>query len=260
MQKIIYLRILLVKFVPILYNIPVTKTKLNTSITIAIPAYNEEENIEWVVVDALKSLPKYFGDFEIVAVDDGSTDKTGIILDSLAANHKTVRVIHQPNGGYSKAMLTGIMASKKDFVAYMPADGQFLVDDMRHCFEKMDKNDLTLGYRGSRPDYTAKRIIFSYGYLLLLLFLFGIRWIDIGWVNIWRTKEVQKLKINAAGGIFILTEIVVRFMRKGLRIDEAPSYYHVRKAGEVKNAKMKVVLNTFLSALKLWWEVVSGKA
>ncbi len=226
--------------------------------TIAIPVYNEEENIEWVVNDTLKTLPKYFSDWEIVAVDDGSKDKTGQILDRLASKNPKVRVIHQPNGGYSKAMLTGIMASSKDFVSYMPADGQFLVEDMRHCFEKLDKNDLILGYRGSRPDYTAKRIIFSYGYLLILLFLFGIRWIDVGWVNIWRTKEVQKLKINAAGGIFILTEIVVRFMRKGLRIDEAPSYYHVRKSGEVKNAKLKVVWDTFLSALKLKLELITG--
>lgn len=235
------------------------KQKKNTSISIIIPAYNEEENIEWIVKDTLKTLPKYFEDFEIVAVDDGSKDKTGQILDKLASQNPKVRVIHQPNGGYSKAMLTGIMAAKKDYVAYMPADGQFLVEDMRHCFEILKENDLILGYRGSRPDYTPKRIVFSYGYLLLLLFLFGIRWIDVGWVNIWRTKEVQKLKLSATGGIFILTEIVVRFMIKGLKIDEAPSYYHIRKSGEVKNAKLKVVFNTFLSALKLKLELMGSR-
>lgn len=233
--------------------------RVKNSITIAVPAYNEEQNIEWVTKDALKYLPKYFRDYEVIIIDDGSTDKTGEIADKLATHNSYIRVIHQQNGGYSRAMLTGIMASKKDFVSYMPADGQFLVDDMRHCFEKLNDNDLVLGYRGSRPDYTVKRIIFSYGYLLLLLFLFGIRWIDVGWVNIWRTKEVQKLKLNAGGGIFILTEIVVRFMRKGLRIDEAPSYYHVRKSGEVKNAKLKVVRDTFLSALKLKLELLGAR-
>lgn len=231
------------------------KQKKNTSISIVIPAYNEEENIEWVVRDTLNSLPKYFKDWEIIAVDDGSRDKTGQILDNLSSQNPKVKVIHQPNGGYSKAMLSGIIAATKDYVAYMPADGQFLVEDMRHCFEIMTENDLVLGYRGSRPDYTTKRIIFSYGYLLILLFLFGIRWIDVGWVNIWNTKEVQKLKLKGTGGIFILTEIVVRFMRKGLKINEAPSYYHVRKSGEVKNAKLKVVFDTFLSALKLKQEL-----
>ncbi len=227
----------------------------HVSITIAIPAYNEEENIGWVVKDALKNLPGYFKNFEVIVVDDGSTDQTGPIVDTLTKRYPHLKVIHQPNGGYSKAMLTGIRASSKDFVAYMPADGQFLVEDMRHCFEIMDKNDLVLGYRGSRPDYTVKRIIFSYGYLLLLLFLFGIRYIDVGWVNIWRTKKVQGIKLTGTGGIFILTEIVVKFLQRGYKIDEAPSYYHVRKTGTVKNAKLKVVFNTFLSALSLWLSI-----
>lgn len=225
------------------------------SITIAIPAYNEEECIEWVVKDTFKSLPKYFKDFEVVVVDDGSRDKTGIILDKLAKANKKLRVIHQKNGGYSKAMWTGIKASKKEFVAYMPADGQFLIEDMRHCFEVMKNNDLVLGYRGGRSDYTPKRIFFSYGFLLILLILFDIKYMDVGWVHIWRTKKVQKLKLMAMGGIFILTEILVRFKKLGYKIIEAPSYYRPRRAGEVKNAKLKVVFATFINALKLWIEI-----
>lgn len=224
--------------------------------TIAIPVYNEEENIEWVIKDTLKTLPKYFKDWEIIAVNDGSNDRTEQILDRLVTQNPRLKVIHQEHGGYSKAMLTGIKSATKDYIAYMPADGQFLVSDMRHCFKIMSKNDLVLGYRGSRPDYTVKRIIFSYGYLLLLLFLFGIRWIDVGWVNIWRRDEVQKLKLKQTGGVFILTEIVIRFIRKGLKIDEAPSYYHIRSKGEVKNARLEVVFNTLLSALKLKFELM----
>lgn len=229
------------------------------SMTISIPAYNEEENLEWVVKDALKSLPKYFRDFEVVIVDDGSKDKTGVIADKLAKSNKRVRVIHQPNGGYSKAMLTGIKAAKKDFVVYMPADGQFLVKDMENCFKIMEKNDLVLGFRGGRPDYSLYRLVLSYGYLLLLWMLFGISYKDVGWVNIWRTNKVQKLNLTGTGGIFILTEIVVKFKKASLKIAEARSYYRPRKSGEVKNAKFKVVKDTFLNAIKLWWGLQSGK-
>src|SRR6266404_1275379 len=139
-----------------------------TSITIAIPAYNEEENISLVIKDTLKKLPKYFKDYEVIVVDDGSKDKTGEIADKLAKKNKHLRVIHQKNEGYSGAMFAGIKAAKKDYVAYMPADGQFLVDDMRHCFvEGIGSSDLILGYRGGRQDYATRRVIFSYGYLLL---------------------------------------------------------------------------------------------
>ena len=66
---------------------------------------------------------------------------------------------------------------------------------------------------------------------------------------------MQKLKLNAVGGIFVLTEILVRFQKKGLKIAEAPSYYRPRKSGEVKNAKFKVAFLTFLNAMKLWLEI-----
>lgn len=230
-------------------------SKLKPSISIAIPAFNEEENIEWVIKDTLRSLPKYFKDYEVIIVDDGSTDKTGKIADRLANKNPKIRVIHQPNKGYSKAMLAGIKTAKKDFVAYMPADGQFLVTDMRHCFEALKGSDLILGYRGGRSDYTTRRIIFSYGYLLLLLFLFDIKYMDVGWVNIWRTNKVQRVKLHEVGGIFILTEILVRFMNLGYKVVEAPSYYRPRRAGEVKNAKLKVAALTFLNAWKLWVEI-----
>ena len=230
-----------------------------TSLTVAIPAYNEDENIEWVVQDALQKLPEYFTDFEVVIVDDGSTDNTGAIADRLTAAHHSVRVIHQKNGGFSRAMLAGIRASKKEFIAYMPADGQFLVDDMRHCFEVLEKSDLVLGYRGGRPDYTLRRMVMSYGYLIILTILFDIKYMDVGWVNIWRTRRVQSLKLSGTGGIFILSEIVVRFMRSGYIIVEAPSFYHPRASGNAKNAKFSVALKTLLNALKLWLRMKGGR-
>ena len=225
------------------------------SLTIAIPAYNEEDNIEWVLNNTLKNLPRYTQDYEVVLVNDGRKDRTGEIAEKIAAKNSCLRVIHQQNGGYSKAMLTGINASRKKYVAYMPADGQFLVDDMRHCFEVMPRNDMVLGYRGGRQDYTIRRIIFSYTYLLILLLLFNIKYMDVGWVVIWNTKKVRSLKLNATKGIFILAETVVRFMKSGHKIAEAPSYYRPRHAGEAKNARFKVALDTFLNAFKLWLEL-----
>jgi glycosyltransferase involved in cell wall biosynthesis len=236
-----------------------TKKSKKPSISIIIPAYNEEENIAYILKDSLQKLPKFFSDYEIIVVDDGSKDKTGEIADRYATKNSTIRVIHQKNGGYSKAMLSGIKAAKKEFIAYMPADGQFMVDDMRHCFEVMKDSDLILGYRGGRTDYATRRIFFSYGYLLLLLLLFDVKYMDVGWVNIWRASKLKRLKLKAVGGIFILTEILVRFRRKGLNIVEAPSYYHPRISGEVKNAKLKVVMATFFNALKLWWEIQRKK-
>lgn len=225
----------------------------NTSLSVIIPTYNEEENIEWVVTDSVEKLGGYFNDFEIIVVDDGSRDKTPQICDGLAKKFPHVKVIHQPNGGFSRATLAGIHKASKEFVAYVPADGQFLIDDLRHCFEIMEKNDMVLGYRGGRPDYTVWRMMMTHGYLLVLTILFGLRVGDVGWASIWRRDKLMRLGLKASGGVFILAEIVVKFTKKGYRVAEAPSFYHPRAAGEVKNAKLSVVIKTFGNALKLWF-------
>lgn len=229
------------------------------SITIAIPAYNEQDNIEWVVKDSLKNLPLYFNDYEVLVINDGSKDSTGSILNDMIKHHHRLRVIHQENGGYSKAMLAGITNASKEFVAYLPADGQYLVKDMGKMYPLMDSSDLVLGYRGIRKDYNVYRKILSYGYLIMLFLMFGITVRDLNGPNIWRTDEVKKLgKIYSVNskGVFILAEIVARFTRKGLKISEAPSVYRSRRAGTVKNAKFRVVRDTLFDAIQVWWEML----
>lgn len=231
-------------------------------ITIAIPAYNEEENIEWIINDSLSSLPRYFENYEVLIVNDGSHDSTAKIIDSLAKKYNNVRVIHQPNGGYSKAMLTGIRNAKMDFVAYVPADGQYTVSDMAKMFPLMQTSDLVLGYRGIRKDYNIYRKILSYGYLVLLWILFGITVRDLNGPNIWRTSEVNQLKkiySIKSKGVFLLAEIVARFKSKGLRISEAPSVYRSRRGGSVKNAKLSVAIKTGVDALKLKWLITTKR-
>jgi glycosyltransferase involved in cell wall biosynthesis len=232
------------------------------SITIAIPTYNEEENIEWVVKSCLDDLPEYFKDYEVLIIDDGSRDKTKEISDSLSKQSKFVRVIHQPNGGYSNAMSTGIFNANKEFVAYVPADGQYYVRDMIKMFPFMENSDVVLGFRGIRKDYNIYRKILSYGYLIFLWILFGITVKDLNGPTIWRTKEVKKLKriysINSKG-VFILAEIVARFKKKGLKISEAPSIYRSRRSGAVKNTKFRVVKDTYIDALNLWLRIQRNK-
>ena len=228
-------------------------------LTVVIPAFNEEGNIQQVVQDTYRSLPQYFADYEIIVVNDGSTDSTGSIADELAKGIDQIKVIHQSNGGYGVALVAGINLATKEFVAYVPADGQFLVDDMRHCFELIGNNDLILGYRGGRSDYTLGRILLSYGYLTLLTLMYGLRYMDVGWVHIWRVEKLKRLDLKGTRGIFILTEIVILFQRLGWKIIEGPSYYHPRLSGKAKNARTSVVLDTLINTVRFWLKIKRGK-
>lgn len=229
------------------------------SLSIVIPAYNEEESLGYVLRDTLKDFPKAVKDYEVIVVDDGSTDKTPQIANSFAKKNKRIRVINQPNSGFNKAMITGLRSAKKDHVAYMHAGGQDLIRDMVNCVRIMQDFDLVLGIRGKRIDYNLYRLFLSYGCLILYRILFGITYEDVHWVYIWKTREVQKLKLDSKGGIFLLVESLVKFKRKGLKIGEASAPYRPRYGGDNKNTSLKVVWRTFISMFKLWCKIATGK-
>jgi len=230
------------------------------SLSIVIPAYNEEESLGYVLNDTLLSLPKYVKDYELIIVDDGSTDKTPHIANSFAKKNKRVRVIHKRgNGGYNRAMIAGLRAARKDYTAYMQADGQDLIRDMVNCIRIMDRYDLVLGVRGKRIDYDLYHSILSYGCLILYRVLFGITYEDVHWVYVWKTREVQKLEFDPEGGIFLLVESLIKFQRKGLSVGEASAPYRPRYGGINKNDSLEVAWKTFVSIFKLWYKIVTGK-
>lgn len=229
------------------------------SLSVVIPAYNEEESLGYVLTDTLKDLPKTVRDYEVIIVDDGSEDRTPQIASSFAKKNKHIRVINQQHGGFSKAMITGLRSAKKDYVAYMHAGGHDLVRDIVNCIRIMKNYDLVLGIRGKRIDYGPYRLLLSYGCLVLYRVLFGITYEDVHWVYIWRTHEVQKLDLDAKGGIFLLVESLIKFKRKGLTVGEALAPYRPRYGGDDKNTNITVVWQTFVSMLKLWHKIVSGK-
>ncbi|MDP2638331.1 MAG: glycosyltransferase [Candidatus Levybacteria bacterium] len=229
------------------------------SLSVVIPAYNEEESIGYVLTDTLRDLPKTVGSYEIIVVDDGSTDKTLQIIKSFAKKNKNIRVIHQSHGGFNKAMVRGLKSAVKDYVAYMHAGGHDLIRDMINCIRIMKNYDLVLGIRGKRIDYNPYRVLLSYGCLIFYRLLFGITYEDVHWVYIWKTKEVQKLDLDSKGGVFLLVESLIKFRRKGLKIGEAPAPYRPRYGGENKNTNLKVVWRTFVSMINVWWKISVGK-
>lgn len=232
------------------------KLKANQpGLSIIIPAYNEEQSLGYVLKDTIRDLPKIVRNYEIIVVDDGSTDNTNKVAFSFAKKNKRIRVIHQKNSGFNKAMITGLRSVKRSYVAYMQAGGQDLIRDMVNCIEIMKSYDLVLGKRGKRIDYNLYRFILAYAANIIYRILFGIKYEDVHWVYIWKTKEVQKLKLDPRGGIFLLVESLVKFQRKGLKVGEASAPYRPRYAGDNKNTSIKVVWLTFVSCFRLWFRL-----
>ena len=104
----------------------------NFSLSVVLPAFNEEKNIHQTVSDCIDYLSKNFDEYEILVIDDGSNDKTGEIVSKLIRQHSQLRLVrHETNLGYGAALNSGFESSTKEYVFLMDSDGQFDIKDLR---------------------------------------------------------------------------------------------------------------------------------
>jgi len=225
--------------------------KLDESLTIVIPAYNEESNLINLVKESIRDARKICKDFEIIIVDDGSVDKTPIVADSLDKAYKEVKVIHhKKNQGLALAWRTGIQASKKHIILYIEGDGQQPFRDQLELLKKIKHADLVLGTRSYRFDYTYFRKILSYGYLFLIRLLFNITYKDVGWSQAYRRKIFDKIEMKSVTPFFD-TEVVIKAKRFNFKIVEAHSYYRSRKVGSTSLGNINTAYKMFKEMLKM---------
>ena len=147
------------------------------------PAHNEEANLEALVLEALETLPRIADEFEIIAVNDGSRDRTREIADRLVAEHPgVVRAIHHDrNRGYGGALRSGFEASRYDLLCFTDGDRQFKVADLARLTARMaepDHPDVVAGYRIKRADPFI-RIAYARTYKLANRIFFGLRVRDV---------------------------------------------------------------------------------
>lgn len=227
------------------------KFKLTESLSVIIPAYNEEGNLPNLIKVTLKEVKKISKNFEIIIINDGSKDKTAQVANVLAKTYKEVRVMHhKKNKGLALAWRTGIKAAKKDLILYIEGDGQQPFKDQYSLLRKIKNHDLVLGYRSERFDYTAFRKCLSYGYLFLIWLLFGLRYQDVGWSQAYRRKIFDKIKMKSVTPFFD-TEVIIKARRYGFRITEARSYYRSRETGSTSLGNIKTAYVMFEEMIKM---------
>lgn len=225
--------------------------KLDESLSVVIPAYKEEGNLTKTVGGTVREARKIVKNFEVIIVNDGSPDKTGKVADGLARKFKEVKVIHhKKNKGLALAWRTGVQAAKKDIILYIEGDGQQPFPDQIDLLKKIKNADIALGVRSHRFDYTTLRKIFSWGYLALILILFGLRYKDVGWSQAYRRKIFDKVKMKSVTPFFD-TEVIIKARRFGFRVIEAKSYYEPRKTGSTSLGNFKTAYRMFMEALKM---------
>lgn len=224
------------------------------------PCYNEQDNVERVVAQTLELLKKLEIDFELIIVNDGSSDQTGEIADKIVSENDRVRVIHHPrNLGYGAALQSGFRAASKELVFYTDGDGQFDINELPDLLPLMKTYDVVSCYRINRQDsFVRKFNAWCWTKLVCLLFKINLRDIDCAF-KLYKTESIKNIEMLSTGAL-VDTEILVRLIRKGYRVTQMPVHHYPRIHGEQTGAKLSVIVRAFKELFRLRKKILQNSS
>lgn len=224
------------------------------SLSVILPCYNESSNIPIVLDELLDFIPTIAKKFEILVVDDGSTDGSDIILDQYSSQFSTVRVIHQPNLGFGGALNTALQNVQFEWVFYTDADRQFDIFELKSYVVHAAHYDMILGYRISRAE-GVRRWILALGMKYWNFFVLGmpltIQDIDCAF-KLMKTSLIQKSLPLSSRGNLVTTELLIRTINDHARIKQIGVTHYKRQLGVSKCGGIKDVARVVLETFSLY--------
>jgi glycosyltransferase involved in cell wall biosynthesis len=227
------------------------------SITVFFPAYNDSGSILLLVHDALNLLPRYTDDYEVIVINDGSTDTTKALLEDSFRNSPHVKIVHhETNKGYGAALITGFRHASKDLVFYTDGDGQYDVKDLAGFIEALDDNtDWVNGYKIKRSDKFYRTFIGKfYSFTAKLMFGLPVRDVDCDFRLI-RRSALQNIRLFSTSGV-ICVELIYKLHAAGYRFTEVPITHYPRIHGISQFFTPVHIARTAYGFLKLWIKLV----
>jgi len=227
-------------------------SKLN-SLSVFFPIFNEEKNIPDLIKSALEIIPEVALKYEIILVNDGSTDNTKKIAESFAKSNNCIKLInHSVNKGYGAALKTGIQNSNYNWIFFTDSDLQFDLNDLKLLIPHSKEYKIIVGYRKNRADKAMRSINAKlYKFFIDLLFNIGIKDIDCAF-KLFNSKLVksQSLFSNSA---FTNAELLYKIQQEDVEIKEVAISHHPRKYGRPTGAKFHVITAALVDSIKLYF-------
>ena len=226
------------------------------SLTIFFPCYNDAGTIGSLVTAADTVAREYTDDYEILVIDDGSTDHSRELLMELKTKYPNLNLIfHEQNRGYGGALKSGFYNATKDLIFYTDGDGQYDVFELRKLIPVLqDDVDIVNGYKIARSDPLYRKIIGTiYLRLMRLLFNFHVRDVDCDF-RLMRREIFSNVQLHHTSGVICL-ELVKKLELAGYRFSDYPVHHYHRAYGKSQFFNFPRLFKTGINIFKLWWEL-----
>jgi glycosyltransferase involved in cell wall biosynthesis len=226
-------------------------------LSIFFPAYNDSGTIASMVIRAIQAASELTPDFEVIVVNDGSSDATAEIADELARTYPNVRVVHHSkNRGYGGALQTGFRSATKEWIFYTDGDAQYDPAELAVLWASMTPEaDLVNGYKISRSD-PLHRIVIGRLYHHFVSRLFGLKVRDVDCdFRLMRRSIFERINLEKTSGVICL-EMMKKITDAGFRIVEVPVHHYHRAFGKSQFFNFPRIAKTGVDVMRLWFALV----
>ena len=215
------------------------------TLSVIMPGLDEQENVEKAVRRTIEALEARTDAFEILEIDDGSSDRTGAIAEALAAEDPRVRVLrNERNLNYGVCLKRGIDAARCDWILHNGMDLPLAPEDVDRFTPHFRDADVVVARRLDRAAHSPWRTLTSTVNALLLRLLFAPKATDLNFVQFYRRAWVATVPLRSTSPAFVTPELILRAERTGRRVVEVPVEFRRRERGRAHFGRPKDILWT----------------
>jgi glycosyltransferase involved in cell wall biosynthesis len=185
------------------------------SVTVIIPAYNEEGNIAAAIDSVVNAVGRLVPDYQIIVVDDGSSDATRQeALEKAKGNAKVAVVSNDGNKGFGYSYARGVKLAEKEYVTVFPGDNDMAGGSLAKLIQEIGTTDLVISYMAKTKNRSLFRRVVSKTFVMIMNMLFGLRLEYYNGAFICRAQVLQNIPIKSQG-LAALAECLVRLIKAG---------------------------------------------
>ena len=227
------------------------------SISAFFPCYNDKGTIKKLVEEVALVLKSLVFDFEVIVIDDGSTDGSRELLSELEKKHEFLKLIfHEKNKGYGGALKSGFKVATKDLIFYTDGDGQYDVQELSKLLNLMTEEvDIVNGWKLKRSDLWYRIVIGKiYHWVMKIVFNLHIRDVDCDF-RLMRRKIFDKVSLTRDSGV-ICVEMIRKIEQASFRFVEVGVNHFPRMYGKSQFFSIRKLSKVFFNLFDLWWKLV----